>query len=116
MIEASFNTTSLSDVGCTFRVLTKDLVRQLEPDFRHTGSAFGLEMLLLATRRQVRVVQIPVNYLPRVGESSVTGTSARPCVSGSRWSAWSRRPGPAGSRRCRCSTAVRPTGQTGRSA
>ena len=73
MIEASFNTTSLSDVGCTFRVLTRDLVRQLEPDFRHTGSAFGLEMLLVATRRHVRVVQIPVNYLPRVGESSVTG-------------------------------------------
>ena len=73
MIEASFNTTSLSDVGCTFRIVTKDLARQLEPEFRHTGSAFGLEMLLLATRRQVRVVQIPVNYLPRVGESSVTG-------------------------------------------
>src|SRR5204862_6745247 len=73
MIEASFNTTSLSDVGCTFRVVTKELVRQLEPDFRHTDSAFGLEMLLLATRRHIRVVQIPVNYLPRVGESSVTG-------------------------------------------
>lgn len=73
LIEASFNTTSLSDVGCTFRVVTKELVRELEPDFRHTGSAFGLEMLLLATRRHVRVVQIPVNYLPRVGESSVTG-------------------------------------------
>ena len=37
------------------------------------GSAFGLEMLLLAIQRHVRVVQIPVNYLPRVGESSVTG-------------------------------------------
>ena len=30
-------------------------------------------MLLLAIVRRVRVVQIPVNYLPRVGESSVTG-------------------------------------------
>jgi glycosyltransferase involved in cell wall biosynthesis len=73
MIEASFNTTSLSDVGCTFRVISRDLARILEPEFQHTGSAFGLEMLLLATRRHVRVVQIPVNYLPRVGESSVTG-------------------------------------------
>src|SRR4029453_9695219 len=60
-------------VGCTFRVLTKDLVRQLEPDFRHTGSAFGLEMFLLATRRQARGVQIPGNAPPRVGDSSVTG-------------------------------------------
>jgi glycosyltransferase involved in cell wall biosynthesis len=58
LIEASFNTTSLSDVGCTFRVVTKELVRELEPDFRHTGSAFGLEMLLLATQRHVRVVQM----------------------------------------------------------
>ena len=73
MIEASFNTTSLSDVGCTFRVITRELAQALEPEFTHTGSAFGLEMLLLATRRHVRVVQIPVNYLPRVGESSVTG-------------------------------------------
>jgi glycosyltransferase involved in cell wall biosynthesis len=73
MIEASFNTTSLSDVGCTFRVITRELAQALEPEFTHTGSAFGLEMLLVATRRHVRVVQIPVNYLPRVGESSVTG-------------------------------------------
>lgn len=73
MIEASFNTTSLSDVGCTFRIVSKELAELLGPEFRHDGSAFGLEMLLLATQRHVRVVQIPVNYLPRVGESSVTG-------------------------------------------
>jgi glycosyltransferase involved in cell wall biosynthesis len=73
MIEVSFNTTSLSDVGCTFRVVTKELAQRLEPEYRHVGSAFGLEMLLAATRRHVRVVQIPVNYLPRVGDSSVTG-------------------------------------------
>jgi glycosyltransferase involved in cell wall biosynthesis len=73
LIEVLFNTTSLSDVGCTFRVLSKELTDDLQPRFRHNDSAFGLEMLLLAIVRRVRVVQIPVNYLPRVGESSVTG-------------------------------------------
>lgn len=73
MIEVLFNTTSLSDVGCTFRVLSRELVDELLPAFRNTQSAFGLEMLLLAVIRRVKVVQIPVNYLPRVGESSVTG-------------------------------------------
>ncbi|MBD8608598.1 glycosyltransferase family 2 protein [Aeromicrobium sp. CFBP 8757] len=73
MIEVLFNTTSLSDVGCTFRVLSRELVDELLPTFRNTESAFGLEMLLLAVIRRVKVVQIPVNYLPRVGESSVTG-------------------------------------------
>ncbi|MFI5075027.1 MAG: hypothetical protein ACHP7G_08445, partial [Actinomycetales bacterium] len=73
LIEVLFNTTSLSDVGCTFRVISGQLARELEPEFTDQGSAFGLEMLLLATRRHVRVVQLPVNYLPRVGESAVTG-------------------------------------------
>ncbi len=73
LIEVLFNTTSLSDVGCTFRVLSKELTSDLQPRFKHNDSAFGLEMLLLAIVRRVRVVQIPVNYRPRVGESSVTG-------------------------------------------
>ena len=37
------------------------------------GSAYGLEMLLLAVIMRVRMVQVPVNYHPRVGVSSVTG-------------------------------------------
>jgi len=73
LIEVLFNTTSLSDVGCTFRILNRDLVGKIDDQFEEFGSAFGLEMLLLAIGMHVRVVQIPVNYRPRVGESSVTG-------------------------------------------
>ena len=60
----------------------RDLAAHPRAEFQHTGSAFGLEMLLLATRRHVRVVQIPVNYLPRVGESSVTGDFRKTLSSG----------------------------------
>jgi glycosyltransferase involved in cell wall biosynthesis len=73
LIEVLFNTTSMSDVGCTFRVLSRDVIKDLQPSFRSHGSAFGLEMLLIAVVQRVKVVQIPVNYLPRVGHSSVTG-------------------------------------------
>ena len=37
------------------------------------GSAFGPEMMLLSLLHGLRVIQVPVNYLPRVGVSSVTG-------------------------------------------
>lgn len=84
LIEALFNTTSLSDVGCTFRIISRDLAQQLAPEFTDTQSAFGLEMLLVALHRHVRVVQIPVNYLPRVGQSSVTGDLKKTVVLGSR--------------------------------
>jgi len=72
-IEVLFNTSYLSDVGCTFRVISKDLVPGLLRDSRVSGSAFGLEMLMLALVARDTVVQIPVNYHPRVGTSAVTG-------------------------------------------
>ncbi len=73
LIEVLFNTAYLSDVGCTFRVVSRGRVADILAHARTSGSAFGLEMLLLAVIRRSRVVQVPVNYYPRIGTSSVTG-------------------------------------------
>jgi len=73
LTELLFNTVYLSDVGCTYRVLTRDAIDQLRPEFRTTGSAFGYEMMLLTVEQRLPMVQVPVKYQPRVGESSVTG-------------------------------------------
>lgn len=48
LIEASFGTNYLSDVGCTFRVMRRNVVEEMLPRFYLTGSAFGLELLLRA--------------------------------------------------------------------
>src|SRR5215210_2781807 len=73
LIEASFGTNYLSDVGCTFRVMRRDVVEDLLPCFRLTGSAFGLELLMRSIAMRHPFVQVPVRYRPRVGLSSVTG-------------------------------------------
>ena len=73
IIEVLFNTSYLSDVGCTFRVVTKERVAQILPMATIDGSSFGLEMLMLGVIGRAKIVQVPVNYHPRVGESSVTG-------------------------------------------
>ncbi len=73
LIEVLFNTAYLSDVGCTFRVVSRARVADILAHAKTSGSAFGLEMLLLAVIRRSRVVQVPVNYYPRIGTSSVTG-------------------------------------------
>ena len=77
LIEASFGTNYLSDVGCTFRVMRRDVVEELLPRFRLTGSAFGLELLLRSVTVRHPFVQVPVRYRARVGESSVTGDPAK---------------------------------------
>lgn len=68
-----FNAPSLSDVGCTYRLIRRDVAMQLEPHFRIAGSQFGPEMMALSLRHGYRVAQIPLNYTARVGVSSVTG-------------------------------------------
>jgi dolichol-phosphate mannosyltransferase len=88
-IEATYNTVYLSDVGCTFRVVSRSCAADLVERATHTGSAFGLEMLLLAIIRQYRIVQVPVNYQARVGESSVTGHLHRTVALGLRMAAMS---------------------------
>lgn len=68
-----FNTTSLSDVGCTFRLLRRNVYYQIQPHFSIGGSHFGVEMMLLIFLKRFRSVEISVHYLERVGHSSVTG-------------------------------------------
>jgi len=73
MMEFLFNSTNLTDVGCTMRLIRRSALVKLEPEFTVGGSAFGPEMMVLSLIEGLRVIQVPVNYLPRIGESSVTG-------------------------------------------
>jgi glycosyltransferase involved in cell wall biosynthesis len=74
MAEFLFDSTILTDVGCTFRMLKRGVLERISPGFTRTGSDFGLEMTLLVMRNRISFVEIPVNYMARVGVSSVTGS------------------------------------------
>jgi glycosyltransferase involved in cell wall biosynthesis len=73
MIEVLLNTSHLSDVGCTYRVLHRHIAEHVAGHMRVGGSHAGVEIMLLTITSGARFVEVPVNYLPRVGVSSVTG-------------------------------------------
>ncbi len=73
MLEFLFNTTHLSDVGCTYKLLHRDFARRIAEQMTVGGSHAGAEIMLLTALSGARFVEVPVNYLPRVGVSSVTG-------------------------------------------
>jgi glycosyltransferase involved in cell wall biosynthesis len=73
LTEFLFNTTSLTDVGCTLRCIRREALRRIEPFFTVDGSFFGPEMMVLTVMMKASMIQIPVNYTKRVGTSSVTG-------------------------------------------
>ena len=81
-LEVLMNTNSLSDVGCTYRLIQREALDFLLPKFRVKSNFFGPEMMLLSFRHHLSSVQIPVRYKERVGESSVTGDFKKAFVLG----------------------------------
>jgi hypothetical protein len=73
LIELLFNTSHLSDVGCTYKLLRRETAEYVARMMTVGGNAAGAEIMLLTIASGVRFVEVPVNYLPRVGISSVTG-------------------------------------------
>ena len=71
--EFLFNTTLLTDMGCTLRLFRRDAMDLIRPRLTIGGSHFGPQLMLETVAHRIPFVEIPVNYRERVGESSVTG-------------------------------------------
>jgi glycosyltransferase involved in cell wall biosynthesis len=73
IMQVLYRTNSLSDVGCTFRLIKKPALKKMQSSFRVKSGFFGPEMMLLTKHFDIPFVQIPIKYQARVGESSYTG-------------------------------------------
>jgi glycosyltransferase involved in cell wall biosynthesis len=75
LMEVLFGTCSLTDVGCTFRIMSKNIRDIVLKKCKVKGNFFGPEMMIVTIKeKNCRILQIPLNYKDRVGESSVTGS------------------------------------------
>lgn len=77
LMEFLFNTTFLSDVGCSMRLLHRHVYEAIRGQFTVGNSAFGPHLMLLIILNGFPFVEIPVNYRKRVGKSAVTGNKFR---------------------------------------
>jgi glycosyltransferase involved in cell wall biosynthesis len=74
MTEMLFNTTILTDMGCTLRLFDARALKRIRPHLTIGGSHFGPQLLLEVVAHGIPFVEVPINYRSRVGESSVTGS------------------------------------------
>jgi hypothetical protein len=74
VLQVLFGGPSLSDCGCTLRLIRRSAAQRLLPRFTVGGSHFLPEMVCLALLSGLRLVEVPVNYRRRVGESKITGS------------------------------------------
>jgi glycosyltransferase involved in cell wall biosynthesis len=73
MIQFLYDGPSLSDCGCTLRLTHRRAIEQIQDHLTVGGSHFLPEMVILALKRRLKVIEVPVNYRGRVGESKITG-------------------------------------------
>jgi glycosyltransferase involved in cell wall biosynthesis len=74
MIQFLYDAPSLTDCGCTLRLTHREALARFRGELTVGGSHFLPEMVILALKRGLRIIEVPVNYRGRVGESKITGT------------------------------------------
>jgi glycosyltransferase involved in cell wall biosynthesis len=74
LLEFLFNTTLLTDVGCTMKLIKRNAYEEIKGRFRVGTSHFGPHLMLLIVTAGIPFVEIPVNYRSRIGTSMVTGS------------------------------------------
>jgi hypothetical protein len=75
LIQTRFWGTRLTDVGCTYRAMRVASYRQLKGQLHVRGSYFSPHMYMEALKLQMRVIEIPVVFRLRAGESKGVGSN-----------------------------------------
>lgn len=73
LIQVLYDGPSLSDCGCTLRLIHRSALGRIQNDLTVGGSHFLPEMVILGLQRKLKIIEVPVNYRGRVGESKITG-------------------------------------------
>lgn len=74
MLQLLHDGPSLSDCGCTLRLTHRKALQQIQDDLTVGGSHFLPEMVILGLRKKLAIIEVPVNYRGRIGESKITGS------------------------------------------
>jgi len=74
LLEVLFSGPSLSDCGCTLRLVHRAAALELLDHLTVGGSHFLPEMVCLGLLAGIPMIEVPVNYRGRLGTSKITGS------------------------------------------
>ncbi|MFX1510249.1 MAG: glycosyltransferase family 2 protein [Promethearchaeota archaeon] len=67
----------LTDVGCTLRVIRREMLEAILPKLDAEGAAFSPQMIVKVLEHGGKIKEIPVYYLTRVGEAKITTSKTK---------------------------------------
>jgi glycosyltransferase involved in cell wall biosynthesis len=82
LLEYLHNGPCFTDVGCTFKMIRRAVLKQIESYLTIGQSHFSPQLMIVLVRTGMRCVEIPVHYRSRVGTSKITGSLWSACKLG----------------------------------
>lgn len=76
VIEVLFNGPVLTDVGCTYKLLSRNAFEKIKPLFplSHGDGKFSPEIMIWLIKKNISLIEVPVIYKERIGKSMYTGS------------------------------------------
>jgi len=65
----------LTDVGCTYRAIRRDALNKIINQLNEGGMIFSPEMIMVALKNNLKVIEVPVSFRRRWGQSKGAGRS-----------------------------------------
>ena len=63
---------TLSDVGCTYKLISRKSYNLIKDKLKVIGSELQPEIMINLILQKEKILEIPVNYLEREGKSKIT--------------------------------------------
>lgn len=76
VIEVLYNGPVLTDVGCTFKLVDRKNLERIKKYFSYSkgDGTFSPELMIWLVHREKKIIEIPIIYKERVGQSGYTGS------------------------------------------
>jgi len=76
VIEVLYNGPVLTDVGCTFKLVNRNSLEKIKKYFSWSkgDGTFSPELMIWLVSHEKKIIEIPIIYKERVGESGYTGS------------------------------------------
>lgn len=71
MIEVLFGASTITDIGCSYKLFHRSALRAIEPQFESGNPLFATELVLLVVSHRIPFVEIPASYKRRTGHSTI---------------------------------------------
>lgn len=77
MVEVLFNGPVLTDVGCTYKLISRKTLEKIKPLFPLSkgDGKFSPELMIWLIKKGVSLIEVPVIYKERIGQSMYTGST-----------------------------------------